>query len=68
MCKNKCCRIKFEVRAGVKIAKCVTCKRKVLVKECVDGFEDNIDVKSRDDQIVTIKTDFQVLSKRLRPT
>ena len=38
----------------------------MLVKECVDGFGDYIEVKSGDDQIMTLKTDFQVLSKRLR--
>ena len=28
---------------------------------CVDGFEDYIDVKRADDQIVTLQTDCQVL-------
>ena len=42
------------------IAKCISCKRKMLVKGCVDGFEHYIDVKSKD-QVVTLQTDFQVL-------
>ena len=32
----------------------------MLVKECVDGFERYIDVESKDDQVPTQKTDFQV--------
>ena len=43
---NKYCGNKFEVTAGVKVAKCISCKRKMLVKECRDGFEGYIDVKS----------------------
>ena len=61
ICTNKSCGNKANVTAGVKIAKCISCKRKILVKECVDGFEGYIDVKSEDDQVVALQTDFQVL-------
>ena len=45
----------------VKIAKFIGCKRKCLAKECADQVEGWIDVKSEDDQVVTLETDLQLL-------
>ena len=61
ICTNKSCRNKVKVTAGENIAKCISCNRKMLVKVCIDGFEGYIDVKSEDDQVVTLQTDSQVL-------
>ena len=61
ICTNKSCGNKTEVTAGVKVAKCISCKRKMLVKECLDGFEGYIDENGQDDQVVTLQTDFEVL-------
>ena len=60
-CTNKFCRNKVELMTEVKIAKFIGCKRKCLAKECVDQFEGWIDVKSEDDQVVTLETDVQLL-------
>ena len=40
--------------AGVKIAKCASCKLKMLVKEYGDEFQGYIDVKSEDDQALRL--------------
>ena len=58
ICTNKSCRNKVELMTEVKI---ISCKRKCLAKECVDQFEGWIDVKSEDDQVVTLETDLQLL-------
>ena len=60
-CTNKSCRNKVELMTEVKIAKFIGCKRKCLAKECADQVEGWIDVKSEDDQVVTLETDLQLL-------
>ena len=39
----------MEGTAGLKTAKCISCIRKLLVKECTDGFKVYIDVRSEGD-------------------
>ena len=60
-CTKKICRNKVELMTEVKIAKFIGCKRKCLAKECADQVEGWIDVKSEDDQVVTLETDLQLL-------